>query len=421
MNKWYFSKDNKVTEPMDFEAAKKYVVANLDSYGWQQSYSQWLPLHCISEFASIVPPVKPLAIVPQKVVDEFNNKSQNLVDNLSKVNADISDGESTLEAFAQEIATYKQMTLKLSPEVQANINGIEQQYNLLHQQLIELKQSTNQTANEVSDVVNKFNLKLTSNSAAPLAPDLQKDLAKQITKSENTTPPVLEDEIDKAIREKLKISLPDLSKKPSDQEKSADNTKEASPQAKSSESPEEEKGEKIVNIRPPRPAGAKVISTRSNKPGAAHFINSNTPAPTKAESSNEQPADKQVSAKKTEENEPKKPNVKVIGGIEVVDYDDSSPTTSKSEETAAEQRKAHKEAEKIKDKIGAGVKNIFSSMFHTESPSPSISAGLKELAKKKEAEKQKELAEKEEAEKQKELENKKNEDDSMEQKRIHSR
>ena len=33
MNKWYFSKDNTITEPMDFESAKKYVAANLDSYG----------------------------------------------------------------------------------------------------------------------------------------------------------------------------------------------------------------------------------------------------------------------------------------------------------------------------------------------------------------------------------------------------
>ena len=184
MNKWYFTKNNTITEPMDFEAAKKFVAANLDSYGWQQSFTQWLPVHCINDFAGIVPEAKPLPLVPQGVVDEFNSKSKKIIDNISKVNSDISSGEKLLQVFAQEIDTYKKMTVKLSPEVQANINSIEEHYLVLQKQLQDIKQTTNTTANEVSQVVSNFNLKITDKSVASITSELQKNIAKQINKSD---------------------------------------------------------------------------------------------------------------------------------------------------------------------------------------------------------------------------------------------
>lgn len=419
MNKWYFSKDNTITEPMDFESAKKYVAANLDAYGWQQSYTQWLPVHCISDFADIIPPVKPLAVVPQGVIDEFNNKSQKIIENVTKVNTDISNGEKLLQVFAQEIDTYKNMTLKLSPEVQANINGIEQHYLSLQQQLKEIKQTTHTTANEVSQVVTNFNLKITDKSVAPLTSELQKNIAKQITKSDVKAQPVIEDEIDKAIREKLKISPPDLTRRPSTEVKSSEPAKEASTEAKSAEpakdipteaksaeptkeilteekSPESAEtvssDEKIVNIRPPRPAGAKVISTRSNKPGpgaGAHYINTNNEKSTKEENLANDTAEKSDKAIKDAEVVAKKPNtVKIIGGIPVISLDEtaeSEPGTKTAEQASAQQN-ANIEAEKIKGKIGAGVKNIFSSMFGSEPPPPPISSALKDLVNKKEEE-----------------------------------
>ena len=53
MNTWIFSKNGQVTEPLAIAEAKKYVVENQDAYAWQSSYTQWLPVHCISEFQVI--------------------------------------------------------------------------------------------------------------------------------------------------------------------------------------------------------------------------------------------------------------------------------------------------------------------------------------------------------------------------------
>lgn len=396
MNKWYFSKDNSITEPMDFESAKKYVAANLDSYGWQQSYNQWLPVHCIRDFADIIPSVKPLAVVPQDVIDEFNNKSQKIIENITKVNTDISNGEKLLQVFAQEIDTYKKMTLKLSPEVQANINGIEQQYNLLQQQLKDIKQTAHTKSNDVRQVVTNFNLKITGKSVAPLTSELEKSITKPINQSDIKTQPVIEDEIDKAIREKLKISPPDLTRKPSTEVKSPEPAKETSTEAKlvgpvketapeaNPSEPEEtvSSADKIVNIRPPRPAGAKVISTRSNKPGpgaGAHYINIDNDKPAKDGAENNDKATKSA------EVDPKAPDtVKIIAGIPVVSH---TETTGAEQATkTAELTLQKQDAEKIKAKIGAGVKNIFSSMFSSEPTPPPISSAIKDLVNKKEEE-----------------------------------
>ena len=391
MNKWYFSKDNTITEPMDFESAKKYVAANLDSYGWQQSYTQWLPVQCISDFANIIPPVKPLAMVPQDVVDEFNNKSKKIIENITKVNADISNGEKLLQVFAQEIDSYKNMTMKLSPEVQANINGIEQHYLSLQQQLKDIRQTTHTTANEVNQVVTNFNLKITDKSVAPLTSELQKSIAKQITKSDIKTQPVIEDEIDKAIREKLKISPPDLTKRPSPEARSPEPAKETPTETKSSEPTETvSSDDKIVNIRPPRPAGAKVISTRSNKPGpgaGAHYINTENEKSVKEESSTKETVEKSDKATKDVVESKTPGTVKIIAGIPVISLDETGEVKqgTKTAELASQQN-AQIEAEKIKGKIGAGVKNIFSSMFGSEPTPPPISSALKDLVNKKEEE-----------------------------------
>jgi len=397
MNKWYFSKNNTITEPMDFEAAKKYVAANIDSYGWQQSFTQWLPVHCINDFAGIVPKAKPLPLVPQGVIDEFNSKSKKIIDHISTVNSDISSGEKLLQVFAQEIDTYKKMTVKLSPEVQANINSIEEHYLALQKQLQDIKQTTNTTANEVSQVVGNFNLKITDKSVASITSELQKNIAKQINKPDVKPQPLIEDEIDKAIREKLKISPPDLSKKPSDvttavesnktadsKSKPVDSKAEVSAESKSSESSNQKASdEKIVNIRPPRPAGAKVISTRSNRPGpgaGAHYVN-NTATESKDTENSASKETTTATAATSKDVKPSPSKVKIIAGIPVIDHAETAEDT-KTTAAKSKQNSADSDADKIKDKIGAGVKNIFSSMFNSEPTSPPMSSAIKDLVNK---------------------------------------
>ena len=389
MNKWYFYKNNVITEAMDLEDAKEFVVTNPDSYGWQHSYTQWLPLHCISDFADIIPPLKPLLEVPQDVVDEFNNKTQNIVSYLEEVNADIANGEKLSQKFAQEIKVYKEITQKLSPEVQANINSIEQQYCLLQQKLKEIRQSTHLTANEINKVVTDFNLRITNKFVAPLASKLQKSIAKQVGMSEKSTKPAIKNDAGKAIRKEPDAKLP----KPAieidlEQEIKKEAIAEL-PEPESVPVKDSSTNDKIVNIRPPRPLGAKVISTRSNKPAGAKVISTRNTKSTQAESTAKQTIAQNEKIAKTNENITAQTQPEPTKTIE-------APVTQKAQ--PSREHNSNAQTDKIKEKLGNSVKNVFSSIFSTETSSPSISAGLKDLANKREEEKLKDSTNKKEEE-----------------------
>ena len=339
MNKWYFSKNGSITEAMDLELAKKYVIANPDAYGWQHSYTQWLPLHCISDFADIIPPVKPLAAIPQKIVDEFNQTIRNIAKQQKDVNAEIATNEEIAQAFAQEIESYKKITQQLSPEVQANINSIEQQYDVLQQKLKKLKEHTDVTANEVTKVVSSFNLITANKSILPPNTDVQNRSSKQESTPTPVTKPVIKAEPQQAVTQKPATVVAEPAAKADDKQAIAQKTETTA---------EESSNGQVVNIRPIRPPGAKVISTRSKKPGGAHAIDVSHIIEKQTETATEN--------KTTEQTAPSSSN-----------KDDSQ-----------------EHPDKIKDKIGAGVKNIFSSMFGNETAAPPISSGLKDLVNKEE-------------------------------------
>ena len=344
---------------MDLELAKKYVIANPDAYGWQHSYTQWLPLHCISDFADIIPPVKPLAAIPQKIVDEFNQTIRNIAKQQKDVNAEIATNEEIAQAFAQEIESYKKITQQLSPEVQANINSIEQQYDVLQQKLKKLKEHTDVTANEVTKVVSSFNLITANKSILPPNTDVQNRSSKQESTPTPVTKPVIKAEPQQAVTQKPATVVAEPAAKADDKQaiaQKAETTTEPAAKAddkqaiaqKTETTAEESSNGQVVNIRPIRPPGAKVISTRSKKPGGAHAIDVSHIIEKQTETATEN--------KTTEQTAPSSSN-----------KDDSQ-----------------EHPDKIKDKIGAGVKNIFSSMFGNETAAPPISSGLKDLVNKEE-------------------------------------
>ena len=164
MNTWIFSKNGQVTEPLDLASAKKYVVENNDAYGWQASYTQWLPVNSINEFSALLPERKVGAQLPQKIVDEFLSKEQALSKRLEQFNKELASGEAIAQEFEQEIANYKQLTVNLSDEVKGNINEIELQYHELQNQLNVIRQSVQTSQQELSSIVKDFNQKVSEKS-----------------------------------------------------------------------------------------------------------------------------------------------------------------------------------------------------------------------------------------------------------------
>jgi hypothetical protein len=375
MNKWYFSKKGSITEAMNFESAKEFVVNNPDAYGWQESYTQWLPIHCINDFADITPTFKPLAEIPQEIVDEFNYKAQNLVTKLQNVNADISDNETFAQEFAQEINTYKELTQQLSPEVQANISSIEQQYDVLQQKLNSIKQNTRQAANEISKIVAGFDLRIANKSVVPLTSEPKKIKEQQVITSKKMAKPVIEVKVDIEVKDEPKDKPPVSELKVQEEKSTASNLKEPALNTNTSEFAEDiSTNVETVKTRPVRPLGAKVISTRSKKSASSNTINTNS-----VNSFQNENADIEVPV----QNEQVTTNKPIIAQTQ----SESTPVIANTEPNCGQS--SNTDGDKIKDKIGAGVKNIFTSMFSREPSSPPISAGLKDLVT-KENEKEKE-------------------------------
>jgi len=435
MNKWYFSKNGSIIEITDIESIKAFVIANPDFYGWQPSYTQWLPLHCISDFADIIPISPPLAEIPQDIIDEFNKKEKCFVEKLKEVNIDISNSEVFAQKFVQEINDYKQITQRLSPEVQANINSIEEQYCLLQQRLKDIKQSTHFTANKISKVVTDFNLRITNKLAVSSTTEPQNSIAKQISEPETITtepqnsitkqisePETITTEPQNSITKQIsepetittepqnsitkQISKPETIVKPTVDIETEEAIKEELNTESSEPIKDIQTDTKIITTRSSRPPGAKVISTRSKKLISAEVISTKSTESDQVENTiektiaqDEQITSTHVNTTVTAQPEPTEittPSVlqKTQATIKQQEKDPANgeikTASDRIEATAIEEpSKDHSQSDehnKLKDKIGDSVKNIFNSMFNTESSSPSISLGLKELAIKKEEE-----------------------------------
>lgn len=355
MNTWIFSKNGQVTEPLDLASAKKYVVENNDAYGWQASYTQWLPVNSINEFSALLPERKVGAQLPQKIVDEFLSKEQALSKRLEQFNKELASGEAIAQEFEQEIANYKQLTVNLSDEVKGNINEIELQYHELQNQLNVIRQSVQTSQQELSGIVKDFNQKVSEKSvvktpvsvkAAVTPPPTVKsqpssDLPKPEVEKDPTNASVIklvpETEPSANVVVEKKVETAASTEKKSDTLNSADEEQKAEKQVDG----------KAINTRAPRPTGAKVISTRSNIPTPKHMGSiKNDSAST---SVNEKPKEATI-AKDTLANEK------------------ANQVATAKEKVLQKEVESVDDDQKLQTKLESGVKNIFKSVFTKEEP-----------------------------------------------------
>jgi hypothetical protein len=335
MNTWIFSKNGVVTEPLDLAKAKKYVVNNPDVYGWHSSFTQWLPVNSITEFASLLPKQEVTAQVPQAIVDEFHTKEQALDANFDKLNQDLSAGEINAQNLAQEIATYKELTINLSDEVKNNISEIEQQYHALVKQLKTTRLAVKSSHKVFYNVVKVFNENIANKSVVEYSTEAKNDEASVELKPDNkcVADNAKPAQIKAQAAEKIDIDV------------------EVADINEAKLAVEEQGKVKAISTRVPKPEGAKVISTRSKHPNSVRMSNT-VQSDKKIEklsptASNTDSADKQQSAEKVE---PKLSN---------------SAKVKQSEAVKAEQES---QANNLHAKLESGVKNIFKTVFNKEEP-----------------------------------------------------
>ena len=377
MNTWIFSKNGQVTEPLAIAEAKKYVVENQDAYAWQASYTQWLPVHSISEFQALLPEPENSAQIPQVIIDEFFSKEQTLNQYFDEMNQKLADSEANASLFAQEIENYKKLTASLSPEMKGNINDVEQQYLALEAKLNNLKQVVNLSQTKLDTVVNEFNEKVSTKSvkstvvpqqaqkAKTNAPSIQlvsKDTVK--VETEKSAKPEQKSETVKNTKPEQKAESTKVTKveQPTEAEKNAKAEDTAEQKDNSKVAPEVKKvpTAKVISTRAPKRVDIKKVNTRPSD------SNNNNNTSTEEAGVTKKQASEQVEAVKASNDKAKPVAVKEPSVEAQVEGKEKTANVANPSNLATEEN--DDKNPNLQSKLESGVKNIFKSVFTKEEP-----------------------------------------------------
>ena len=377
MNTWIFSKNGQVTEPLAIAEAKKYVVENQDAYAWQASYTQWLPVHSISEFQALLPEPENSAQIPQVIIDEFFSKEQTLNQYFDEMNKKLTDSEDNASLFAQEIENYKKLTASLSPEMKGNINDVEQQYLALEAKLNNLKQVVNLSQTKLDTVVNEFNEKVSTKSvkstvvpqqaqkAKTNAPSIQlvsKDTVK--VETEKSAKPEQKSETVKNTKPEQKAESTKVTKveQPTEAEKNskAEDTTEQKDNSKVTPEVKKVPTAKVISTRAPKRVDIKKVNTRPSD------SNNNNNTSTEEAGVTKEQASEQVEAVKAS-NDKAKP-VAVKEPTVEAQFEGKEKTANVANPSNLTTEENDDKNHNLQSKLESGVKNIFKSVFTKEEP-----------------------------------------------------
>ena len=377
MNTWIFSKNGQVTEPLAIAEAKKYVVENQDAYAWQASYTQWLPVHSISEFQALLPEPENSAQIPQVIIDEFFSKEQTLNQYFDEMNQKLADSEANASLFAQEIENYKKLTASLSPEMKGNINDVEQQYLALEAKLNNLKQVVNLSQTKLDTVVNEFNEKVSTKSVkSTVVPQqaqktktnassiqlVSKDTVK--VETEKSAKPEQKSETVKNTKPEQKAESTKVTKveQPTEAEKNskAEDTTEQKDNSKVAPEVKKVPTAKVISTRAPKRVDIKKVNTRPSD------SNNNNNTSTEEAGVTKEQASEQVEAVKASNDKAKPVAVKEPSVEAQVEGKEKTANVANPSNLATEEN--DDKNPNLQSKLESGVKNIFKSVFTKEEP-----------------------------------------------------
>ncbi|MGB0835548.1 MAG: hypothetical protein ACPGR2_13635 [Psychrobium sp.] len=197
MKSWIFSCNDHTTQPLSGEEAMQYVANNPTAYAWRPSYTHWMPVTYIAEFANIIKAPKAPSTVPKELIEQFITKEKALVENLSALDGKIINAINALAEFESEVEYYKELTRNCNLDVQETLNSIEQQYARLKENLQNFTQNATSDKKAFAQTVEQFKNASTGGEALTpkKSPDVQE--AQTVTPQTPTTvapeQPVVED------------------------------------------------------------------------------------------------------------------------------------------------------------------------------------------------------------------------------------
>lgn len=156
MKKWYFSDNGQVSGPFNMNDVSTLLAKNSDLYGWNPSFSQWLPVAQIPEFKDLIAESKPATQISKELINTFVSKKRDLSKKIKLIDEATKRSKSKLNEFEAIIGKYNQLTEGLSIEVKANIQPVEKKKLLMSKHLVELTKAIDIAKDEIIEVVKEF-------------------------------------------------------------------------------------------------------------------------------------------------------------------------------------------------------------------------------------------------------------------------
>ncbi|MCG7531379.1 hypothetical protein MHM98_08460 [Psychrobium sp. MM17-31] len=185
MKSWIFSCNDQTTQPLSGEEAMQYVANNPTAYAWRPSYTHWMPVTYIAEFANIIKAPKAPSTVPKELIEQFITKEKALVENLSTLDGKIINAINALSEFESEVEYYKELTRNCNLDVQETLNSIEQQYARLKANLQNFTQNAASDKKAFAQTVEQF--KNVSTGGEALTPKK----SPEVQEAQAVTPPTV--------------------------------------------------------------------------------------------------------------------------------------------------------------------------------------------------------------------------------------
>lgn len=156
MKSWIFSDNDQTTQPLSGNDAFEYVALHPNAYAWRPSYTHWIPVNHIAEFADVVKTPKAPSVIPQDLIESFIVKERALVEKLSSLDGKIVTAINSLAEFEEEVNYYKELTKDCNLDVQETLDNIERQYARLKENLKSFTQTAATSKKQMNSTVDDF-------------------------------------------------------------------------------------------------------------------------------------------------------------------------------------------------------------------------------------------------------------------------
>jgi uncharacterized protein YukE len=135
MKEWYFSNNGEVSGPLGLAESNQFIATNPNAYAWHPSYAQWIPVCHVDEFDIDIAPPPPPQAIPQKLIERFIAKEQELNTALGRIDSTLKSIASSLGDLDRNTNKTKTVTQNLNQEVKTTLQSINEQYEALQKTL----------------------------------------------------------------------------------------------------------------------------------------------------------------------------------------------------------------------------------------------------------------------------------------------